>query len=91
MEQIKRLANHTWHMEGNSLSLADVEGKDLVILKYAKINTRYGEAAIMRVREGDDEYNVITSSKRVIGVLEANNEYPTLAKFVKVDGRWCIR
>lgn len=85
-----RLSEHVWFMQGESKSLADIEGKEVTITRYQTINTRYGEALIMEVVVDGVKMNVITSSSRVMRAVVTCPTFPTTATFSKVDGRWQI-
>ena len=86
----KRLSDSAWHLAGDSVSLSEIDNKEVTVLKYVVINTRFGEAVIMRVAYNGIEHNVITSSTRIRRALETNDEFPVVAKFCKVEGKWTI-
>lgn len=86
-----RLSDFVWFMQGDSLTLADVEGKEVKINRYQTINTRYGEAMIIEVEFDGMKRNVITSSTRVMRAITSCPSFPVMATFVKSDNRWQIK
>lgn len=86
-----RLSEYTWYMAGDATPLSEMENVEMMINRYQIIETRYGEACIMNVDSDGENFNVITSSSRVIRALHTVKEFPVLATFVKVDGKWNIQ
>jgi hypothetical protein len=87
---MKRLSEFAPFMVDNVMTLTQVEGKELFIVGYKLVTTRFGEAVVMKVKDGDTEYGVITSSRYVRDALEHVDTFPVTATFKRSGRYWVI-
>ncbi len=88
---MKSLADIAWFSAGDSKSLTEIEGLSVIIHRFHVINTRFGEAMILDCESGNERFNVITSSSRIMSLVKAVDEFPVSATFYKKDNKWFVK
>jgi hypothetical protein len=94
-DKMKRLSEYAKEFKGNPIvPMADLNGKEIVIVDVRMGPTRYGDALYIDfVADDDKQYTTITSSNYIMDACmsaKEAGELPILAKFVKHGRYWRI-